>query len=79
MTKDQVQRIAEQFVADQSLSSCKVVSVYRSAGSAAGHTAAIGGEWMVQFVFDCDEDVSASYALVVVDDVTGKPQLIEGL
>ena len=82
MTEEQVRQIAQQYVFDNSLDKCSIEAVRRTNRSEIEHPITKGDEWVVQFRFDdCNEEegVFANPAIVIIDDATGEPQLLESL
>jgi hypothetical protein len=79
MTEEQVRDVAEKFVVDQALDKCVVVAVRRFKRQEIEQPTTLGDEWVVQFQFESDDEISANYACVVIDDATGEPQLFESL
>ncbi len=79
MTEEQAQAIAEHYVTQQAIDKCAVVSIRRIRNAEIKDRLAIGDEWCVQFRFDDDDEVSSSYALVIVDDATAEPRFFDCL
>ncbi len=79
MTENEVKRIAENYVVERKLDPCSIVSIRKFDRKDIPNPATVGDEWVVQSQFECDEGVSADYSMVVIDDATGKPQLMESL
>ena len=79
MTEEQVLKVAEKYVMDQALDRCVVVAIRRFKRTEIEQPTTVGDEWVVQFQFESDDDVSASYTSVIIDDATGEPQILESL
>ena len=81
MSEDQVKRIACDLVAHLALDPCKLESVQRLSGSQTSSPSATGGEWVVGFAFEQEDDVACSseVALVIVDDATEQARLVDSL
>jgi hypothetical protein len=81
MTEEQAKRIALDFVAQSDLDPCEFDSIQRFPKSALGAVTTNGDEWVVRFAFELPDDVACSteMALVIVDDATGEPRLLDSL
>ncbi len=79
MTEDQVRKIAENLAVEQSLDACKIVAVRHCKRSEISEPKTVGDEWVVQFQFECDEDVSSNYALAIVDDANEEAHFFDSL
>jgi len=79
MTEDEVRRVAEQFVVVKGFDKCAIVSIRRFDRSEIDDLDSVGDEWVVQFQFECRDDISAIYTMVVVDDATGLARSIDTL
>jgi hypothetical protein len=81
MSEDQVKRIACDLVAHLELDPCKLESVQRVSHSQPSSPTTIGGEWVVRFAFEQENDIACSseVALVIVDDATEQARLVDSL
>jgi hypothetical protein len=81
MTEEQAKRIALDFVAQSDLDPCEFDSIQRFPKSALAAATTNGDEWVVRFAFELPDDVACSteMALVIIDDATGEPRLLESL
>jgi hypothetical protein len=79
VTENQVREIAENYVIEQKLETCSIVSVRKFDRSQIPNPVTVGDEWVVQFQFEIEEGVSTQYAMVIVDDATGMAELFEVL
>lgn len=77
MTEEDARIIAERFVKERSLDKCSFEAVRRIKENGPNGC----NEWVVQFRFDDDEDggYCNNRAIVIIDDVTGKPKIFESL
>ncbi len=73
MTEKQARRVATKLVNEQSLSKCSIISSRRITNSDGVP------EWIVQLQFEPDNDESVSYAMIVVNDLTGDTILYDSL
>ena len=81
MTADQAKQIALEFVAGSNLDPCEFDSIQRVPETAPKTLDSQRDEWVVRFAFELPGDVACSteVAIVLVDDATGEPRLLEGL
>jgi hypothetical protein len=81
MTEDQAKRIALDFVSRSDLDHGELASIQRFPDSTLILPDSSGDEWVVRFAFELPDDVACSteMAIVLVDDATGEPRLLEGL
>ncbi len=81
MIEDQVKRIACDLVAHLELDPCKLESVQRLSSSRPSSPSTAGGEWVVRFAFEQEDGVACSseVALVIADDATEQPLLVDSL
>ena len=81
MTEEQARRIALDFVSRSNLDSCAFDSIQRFPHSVLGPSVSSGEEWVVRFAFDLPDNVACSteMAIILVDDSTGEPRLLENL
>ncbi len=81
MTEGQAKQIALDFVAKSNLDSCEFDSIQRFPRSTITTSHSQGDEWVVRFAFELPDDVACSteMAIVLVDDATGEPRLLESL
>jgi hypothetical protein len=81
MTEDQAKRIALDFVSKSNLEPCAFDSIQRFPHSDLTTSVSPGDEWVVRFAFDLPDDVACSteMAIVLIDDATGEPRLLESL
>ena len=73
--------IACDLVAHLELDPCKLESVQRLSRPQTSGPSSIGGEWVVRFAFEQEDDVACSseVALVIVDDATEQARLVDSL
>ena len=81
MSEDKVKRIACDLVAHLKLNPCKLESVQRLARTQLSSPSTNGGEWVVRFAFEQEDDIASSteVALVIVDDATEQARLVDSL
>jgi hypothetical protein len=81
MTEDQVKRIALDFVSKSDIDPCEFDSIQRLPRSTRATSGLPGDDWVVRFAFELPDDVACSTetAIVLVDDATGEPRLLESL
>jgi hypothetical protein len=79
MTENEIRKIAEKYVVERQLNPCSIVSIRKFDRKVIPNPSTLGDEWVVQFQFQCDEGVSTNYTIVVIDDASGEPQLMESL
>lgn len=81
MTEDQAKQVALDFVAKSNLDHCEFDSIQRLPDATLHTPGSRGDEWIVRFAFDLPEDVTCSteMAIVLIDDATGEPWLLESL
>jgi hypothetical protein len=81
MTEAQAKQIALDFVAASPLDPCEFDSIERLPRSTLPAPGSRGDEWVVRFAFELPEDVACSteMAIVLIDDATGEPRLLESL
>jgi hypothetical protein len=79
MTEEEVRQIAQEFVVNQGLGKCSVISVRRFCRADIPNPSTIGDEWVIQFQFENDGTYAPECALVIVDDATGEPTPFETL
>jgi hypothetical protein len=69
------------FVSRSNLDHCQFDSIQRFSDSTLNPSTSSSDEWVVRFAFDLPDDVACSseMAVVLVDDATGEPRLLESL
>jgi hypothetical protein len=81
MTEEQAKQVALDFVAKSNLDHCEFDSIQHFPDAALNMPGLLGDEWVVRFAFELPDDVACSSeaAIVLVDDATGEPRLLESL
>ena len=79
MTEEEVREIAERYVSNSSLGACKIVAIRRFRREDIPNPSTVGDEWIVQLMFESDDNCSTNHSLMEIDDATKIPRLLDSL